>query len=205
MRKIVKKGEEIMTSRFGVSGEAGSFSEEAAMLYAEKKGLNPVLVHLLDMEGVLAGIENETIDLGILPVMNLLGGLVKPAFQAMGKHLFMPIDEFWHEINQCLLVRPGTQLHEITSIVSHPQGLAQCRQFLLKQFKNIEQIEWIDTAKAAQDLAQGILPPCSAVIASARCAPLYDLEIRARNIQDSHPNKTAFILVKKHCDKDLVQ
>lgn len=148
------------------------------------------------MEGVLNAIENETIDLGILPVVNLLGGLVKPAFQAMGKYSFTPIDEIWHDINQCLLVKTNTQNHKITHIVSHPQGFAQCKKFLRNKFKNAKKIEWIDTAKAAKDLAEGILPPHAAVIASARCAPLYDLKISARNIQDSHLNRTAFILVK---------
>lgn len=189
-----------MTTLFGISGDAGSFSEEAALIYAKKKGIDPTLVHLLDMEGVLDAIEKGSIELGIMPVVNLLGGLVKPAFQAMGKHLFTPVDELWHEINQCLLVKPGIQSQQITRIVSHPQGLAQCRQFLQKQFKDIEQIEWIDTAKAAKDLAEGILPSHSAVIAPARCAELYGLEIRTANIQDSYPNRTAFILVKKHSD-----
>ncbi|KTD67701.1 MULTISPECIES: prephenate dehydratase domain-containing protein [Legionella] len=187
-----------MSILLGVSGDAGSFSEEAALLYAKQKEIDPILVHLLDMEGVLHAIEHETIDLGILPVVNLIGGLVKPALHAMGRHLFTPIDELWHEINQCLLVRPGTQSQQIKHIVSHPQGLAQCRQFLQKQFNNTEQIEWIDTAKAAKDLAEGILPAHAAVIAPKRCAQLYGLEIKAANIQDRHPNQTAFILVKKY-------
>ncbi|CAM2973929.1 chorismate mutase/prephenate dehydratase (P-protein) [Legionella steigerwaltii] len=193
-----------MSTLFGISGDAGSFSEEAALVYAKQNGIEPTLVHLLDMEGVLHAIENETIALGIVPVVNLIGGLVKPAFQAMGRHLFTPIDELWHEINQCLLVKPGIQPHQITHIVSHPQGFAQCRQFL-QQFKNTEHIEWIDTAKAAKDLAEGILPPHSAIIASARCAELYGLEIKAAKIQDSQPNRTAFILVKKHHNTNLLR
>ncbi|HAT6977720.1 TPA: chorismate mutase [Legionella pneumophila] len=194
MKNLVEEKEAI---RFGVSGDIGSFSEEAALFYAKEKNINTHLIHLLDMEGVLNAIENETIDLGILPVVNLLGGLVKPAFQAMGKYSFTPIDEIWHDINQCLLVKPNTQHHKITQIVSHPQGLAQCKKFLRHKFKDAKKIEWIDTAKAARDLAEGKLPPHTAVIASARCAPLYGLKMRARNIQDSYQNKTAFILVKK--------
>ncbi|KTD44337.1 prephenate dehydratase domain-containing protein [Legionella parisiensis] len=189
-----------MITLFGISGDAGSFSEEAALIYTRQKGIDPALIHLLDMEGVLNAIENGSIDLGILPVVNLLGGLVKPAFQAMGRHLFTPVDELWHEINQCLLVNPGVQDAQITHIVSHAQGLAQCKQFLRKQFKETEQIEWIDTAKAAKDLAEGILPSHAAVIAPARCAELYNLEIKAANIHDRHPNRTAFILVKKYGD-----
>lgn len=124
-----------MTTSFGISGDAGSFSEEAALIYAHRKGIKSSMIHLLDMEGVLDAVEKGTIDLGIIPVVNLIGGLVKPAFQAMGRHLFTPIDELWHEINQCLLVKPGIQVHQIKHIVSHPQGLAQCRQYLQKNLK----------------------------------------------------------------------
>lgn len=185
-----------MPIRFGVSGDVGSFSEEAAMLYAQQQNMTMSLVHLIDMEGVLAAIERKEIELGILPVVNLQGGLVKDAFQAMGKHLFTPIDELWLLVQQCLLVLPGTEYHQITSIVSHPQGLAQCEHYLKKNFKEIERIEWSDTAKAAKDLAEGNLGPGTAVIAPERCAQLYGLEVMASSIEDNKRNLTAFILVR---------
>lgn len=194
-----------MTVLFGIAGDVGSFSEEAAFLYAQQKKIDPIFAYLLDMEGVLNAIEDGVIELGIIPVVNFLGGLVKPAFLAMGKHLFTPVDDFWHEINQCLLTRSNTDLSQIKHIVSHPQGLAQCQQFLQREFKNTGQIEWIDTAKAAKDLAKGVLPSSSAVIAPERCAELYGLEIKAKNIQDSSPNRTAFILVKKRSDTTTAQ
>jgi prephenate dehydratase len=183
--------------RLGLSGDLGSFSEEAALLYASKEKLNPTLIHLMDMEGVLSAIEREKIELGIFPVVNLLGGLVKPAFLAMGKHAFTPIHDLWLPIQQCLLVLPGTKIHQISQIVSHAQGLAQCQKYLQNQFKDIPQAEWIDTAKAAKDLSTGNLSPSTAVIAPEGCANLYGLEVLAKNIQDSSPNLTAFIVVKK--------
>jgi prephenate dehydratase len=185
-----------MSITMGVSGDRGSFSEEGALLYARRKHIHPSLRYLIDMEGVLAAIEKKEIDLGILPVVNLQGGLVKPAFQAMGKHLFNPIDELWLDVRQCLLVLPGTVRQQIKKIVSHSQGLIQCREYLQKEFSNAELGEWCDTAKAANDLAKGLFPPGTAVIAPERSAELYGLEILASSIQDSTPNLTAFILVK---------
>ena len=58
-------------------------------------------------------------------------------------------------------------------------------------------VEWIDTAQAAKDLASGVLPPDTAVIAPAKSAQLYGLDIIAKGIQDVHPNLTTFIIVKK--------
>ncbi len=182
---------------FGVSGVAGSFSEEAAILYAQQINIHPSLVYLIDMEGVLEELESGKIDMGIFPVVNLRGGLVKPAFQAMGKHLFTPIDELWLEVKQCLLVLPGTTMNQITKIVSHPQAFSQCEHYLLNNFTNIERVEWVNTAAAAKDLAEGRLTRTTAVIASERSANIYDLEVIASNIHDSNQNLTAFIVAKE--------
>jgi prephenate dehydratase len=183
--------------RIGVSGEAGSFSEEAALVYAQRAELPASLIYLLDMEGVLAAVEAGRVELGIFPVVNVNGGLVTQAFVAMGRHLFQPMDELWHPISQCLLVLPGTSPESIDMIVSHSQALAQCTQYLQKEFQQAEHLAWSDTAQAASDLSTGKLPGSCAVIASARCAEIYQLEVLARDIQDAQPNLTAFIVAKK--------
>lgn len=181
----------------GVSGDKGSFSEEAALFYAKKIGVPLDCVYLIDMENVLEAIEAGKTDLGIFPIMNLRGGWVKPAFVAMGNHFFMPLAEIWLDVKQCLLALPGVTQQELTQIVSHPQGLAQCKNYLKREFPTIKQLEWIDTAKAANDLANGLLPRETAVIASKRAAEAFELKILSENIQDMSPNHTIFIVAQK--------
>ncbi|MBS0349588.1 MAG: chorismate mutase [Proteobacteria bacterium] len=181
----------------GVSGEPGSFSEEAGLQYADKADLTVALSYLVDMEGVLAAIDQGKIDLGIFPVVNSIGGLVSMAFEAMGKYLFVYLDQLQINVNQCLMARAGLQLSEIRSVVSHPQGFAQSEVFLKKNLATVTRILWQDTAKAARELASGVLPPDCAVIASAKAAKMYQLEILAENIQGLSPNLTTFIIVKK--------
>jgi len=183
--------------KLGVSGDKGSFSEQAGLLYAQTVGLNPTLVYLTDMEKTLAAVSAGKIDIGIFPVVNFRGGLVKMAFTAMGKYLFTPIDEVWLDVRQCLLAAPKTKASQIKKIVSHPQAIAQCERFLQKNFSSAKLIEWEDTAKAAKDLAKGKLDKSSAVIAPERSAAIYGLEIIAKNIQDNHPNLTVFIVAKR--------
>ena len=187
-----------MSVFIGVSGEDGSFSEEAAMLYVKREGMQASFAYLIDMDGVLSAITVGDVAIGIFPVVNLQGGLVKPAFHAMGNYLFTVVDEIWLEVNQCLLVRPGTTLNQITTIVSHSQGFLQCEQYLKRKFKTIERRESSNTATAARELAAGRLPPSTAVIASKRAAQIYSLDILAPDIQDRTPNLTAFIVVKPH-------
>lgn len=182
--------------KLGVSGEAGSFSEEAGLVYAKSVNVQFQMHYLIDMEGVLAAIESKVIDWGIFPVVNMHGGLVRMAFDAMGKYSFKVIDELWFPVQHFLLAKPDVSLQQINRIYSHSQGLLQCRHYLQRNFDHMELIEWQDTAKAAKELAQGILTEDSAVIAPQRAASIYKLQILAEHIQDESPNLTAFIIVK---------
>lgn len=181
----------------GVSGDEGSFSEEAGLLYSESIGISPTLSYLIDMEGVLSAVEAGGVDLGVFPVANLRGGLVRPAFVAMGRHPFDVVDDLWMEVNQCLIVTPGTSADMIRRVVSHPQALAQCQDYIARSFPSVEKVEWEDTAKAVRDLASGVLDKDCAAIAPARAAQRYGMQVLEAAIQDMKPNLTAFIVVKQ--------
>lgn len=183
--------------RIAVSGDEGSFSEEAGLQYVDRVGLTATLVYSIDMEGVLAAVEDGAVDMGVFPVANLRGGLVRPAFVAMGRHPFMVVDDLWVEVNQCLIVKPGTTAEMIRKVASHPQALAQCQDYLSQKFPSVERVEWDDTAKAVRDLASGVLSADCAAIAPARAAQCYGMQILEASIQDMKPNLTAFIVVKK--------
>ncbi len=183
--------------RIGVSGDVGSFSEEAGINYAKKAGLKDYkLAYLIDMEGVLAAISKDEIDVGIFPVVNNNSGLVRPAFEAMGRHLFDVIDEEHLDVSQCLMAKKFMPLNQISAIYSYTPAFNQCKLFLA-DLKDVAVIDWGDTAKAARDLANGVLDENSAVIGSARAAAAYGLQIIASNLQDVKPNVTMFVVVKK--------
>lgn len=176
---------------------AGSFSEEAGLLYAQREGFELEFVFSIDMEGVLADLDALKAQFGVFPVVNSRGGLVQTAFEAMGRHLFKMLDEIWMEVHQCLMVLPGTKLEDIKKIATHPQAISQCERYIRREFPNAQLIDWEDTAKAAEDLAKGNFDKSTAVIAPARSAHIYGLELLAKGIQDNHPNLTTFIVVTK--------
>ncbi len=182
--------------KLAASGDQGSFSEEAGIAYANREGFQPEIVYAIDMEGVLSLVEKGECDLGIFPVVNSIGGLVQPAFDAMGKHRFAKIGELAMDIQHCLMALPNVSQDEISQIVSHPQPFLQCKKFLDREFPAAKRIEWEDTAKAARDLESGFLPSNTAVIAPERAALLFHLNIIKRGIQDMTPNITTFIIVK---------
>jgi prephenate dehydratase len=182
--------------RIGVSGDIGSFSEEAGINYAKRMGVGGYqLAYLIDMEGVLAAISKGEIDIGIFPVVNNNSGLVRPAFEAMGRHLFDVIDEEHLDVSQCLMAKKFIPLDQISAIYSYTPAFNQCKLFLA-DLQGVKIIDWGDTAKAARDLANGVLDESCAVIGSVRAAAAYGLQVIASNLQDVKPNVTMFVVVK---------
>lgn len=182
--------------RIGVSGDVGSFSEEAGLIYAAKaQGGQSKLFYLIDMEGVLAALSKDEIDVGIFPFVNYNSGIVWPAFSAMGKYNFMPIDDLQLNVEQCLMAKSNLALNEITELYSYTPAFEQCKGFINQH--GFKLTDWGDTAKAARDLASGVLPENAGVVASAQAAKSYGLVMLKQGIQDLQPNITRFIVVKK--------
>ncbi len=193
MQKRSKKGEII-----GVSGVPGSFSEEAARVYAAKIGLKTFKIsYLTTVENVLAGLEKGEVTLGIFPVMNSIGGIVLETVQAVSKHNFVVKKIFEIEIHQNLLVKKGTTPDKIKQILSHDQAVKQCRGYLKRVWPKVKVGAYPDTAKAAKDLAEGTLTASTGVIASRAAARLYKLDILGASIQDDKNNLTTFIAARK--------
>lgn len=180
----------------GVSGDVGSFSEEAGWIYAAKAHSGQhELRYLIDMEGVLASLNRGEIDVGIFPFVNYNSGIVWPAFSAMGRYSFMPIDDLQLNVEQCLIAKEDIALTNIKVLYSYTPAFEQCKGFI--NFHGYTTIDWGDTAKAARDLAAGLLPENSAVVGSAQAAKSYGLKIIKHGIQDLQPNITRFIVVKR--------
>ncbi len=182
----------------GVSGDRGSFSEEAAEHYARKHKINNIEIkYLISVENVLNELDKGGIKMGIFPIENSNGGIVLEAVHAMSRFLFRIKNIFEIDVRHCLLAKPGTRAGDITSITSHDQALKQCRMYLKRRWGETDLAAYADTAEAAKDLGSGKLPATTAVIAPRGCAELYGLEILEEGIQDLKFNFTSFIAAAK--------
>jgi prephenate dehydratase len=180
----------------GIMGATASFSEQAAELYireyAEDNGAS--IVPLISAEGVLTALEAGDIEKGIFPIENSNGGIVIEAVHAMAAHRFSIERMFELDVHHMLLAQPGVEKSAVSSIVSHDQALKQCRTYLRRTWPDVQVGEYEDTAKAAADLAAGILPATTAVIAPRRAARAYALGILEESIQDLKFNYTTFVV-----------
>jgi prephenate dehydratase len=182
----------------GVSGDKGSFSEEAAEYYVYKNALSDYeLKYLISVENVLTALDKGEINMGVFPIENSNGGIVYEAVYAMAKHLFNIENLFEIDIRHNLIVKPGTKREDIKKIASHDQALKQCKMYIKRMWPAAEIIAWEDTAKAVKDLAEGKLTPDTATIAAKGAAKLYGMEILEEGIQDLKFNFTTFLAVTK--------
>jgi chorismate mutase / prephenate dehydratase len=184
--------------RIAVSGAHGSFSEEAGKEYSRVHGiLNPELLYLVSAENVISAVAAGAVEKGIVPIENSTGGVVIETIHALARHVVSIEKIFEIVVKQNLLVAPGTKQEDITAITSHDQALKQCRMYVKRTFPRAELKEYPDTAQAAKDLGEGVLPRTTAVIAPLSCAPLYHLEVLEESINDLKFNMTNFLVIVK--------
>ena len=184
--------------KIGIMGALGSFTEQAALQYVAEKNLSDVTIEpLVEIESVLQAVERGDVDMVVFPIQNSLSGIVESSIHGLSQHLCTIIDFFDMEVDQNLLVLPGTTSAQINQITSQRPAIGQCMSYLERVWKGTAVTEYVDTAKAAADLANGTLPPDTAVIASSRAAELYNLDILEPAIQDLKHNVTSFVAAIK--------
>lgn len=187
---------------YGIQGGRGSFNEEAIVSFLKKEGiLNFKIKYLYTSDKVLAFLHKGEIDRGQFAIHNAVGGIVEESMEAMARYKFKIINQFAIKIAHALMVRKDADLGDVTTIMSHPQVLAQCRDTLSKKYPNLQQIsgkgELIDHALVAKRLSEGKLPKNFATMGSKILAKIYDLKIIENNLEDAKENYTSFLVVAR--------
>lgn len=171
--------------RVAYSGTEGAFAHIATgKLFpsAEKIGFP-------DFESAYRAVENGECDAAVLPVENSTNGEVGQVMDLMfsgglfvNRMLDLPV-------TQDLLVKPGTAVEEIRTVISHPQALGQCAARIREMGWRTE--EYPNTALAAKFVAS-TNDRTVAAIASAEAAEQFGLSVSERNLNASHSNTTRF-------------
>ncbi len=134
-------------------------------------------------------VEDGTYDCAVLPIENSYAGDVGAVMDLMfsGSLYVNRVIELKVEHN--LLAVPGTSLKDIKTVVSHPQALEQCADFI--RANGWETIAYSNTAVAAKYVSEQ-KDPSVAAIASDETAVLFGLDILARGVNASQVNTTRF-------------
>lgn len=172
-------------------GTLGAFAQEAC----DKLFKRPKIMYTKNFRGVFAAIESGLCEFGVLPVENSTAGSVNQVYDLMMEYNFHIARRAKLKIDHSLLANPGTKISDIKEIVSHPQALSQCEEYL-KRFPMAKITGCENTAAAAKMVSESGRHDVAA-ICSAGCGKLYGLENLDSGIQDSDNNYTRFICITK--------
>ncbi len=143
-------------------------------------------------EDAIDAVRDGVVARAIIPIENSLHGRVADMHFLLPESGLWIVDEYFQFINHCLMAVDADT--PITSAVSHPQALGQCRHYL--RGHGIKPVTYADTAGAAALVAE-TREPGTAAIAPALAAELYELVVRQENIEDSHDNMTRFVVLAR--------
>lgn len=174
-------------------GPKGTYSEQAAIKI--KKILNEEL-ELIPISTIVKIVDLATKNnaLALVPIENSIEGIVRPSIDCLYANDIQIGAQIEIDINHCLFSYGKKE--NIKHIISHPQALAQCQNYILNNFdENIDLINTSSTAHGVYELA--LKDETYAAIASCYAKVDEKLNLIEENIQDYKDNKTRFVLISK--------
>jgi len=178
--------------RVAFQGEKGAYSEGAVY---EFFGPSVDVKPCRDLSDVFISVEKGETKFGVIPIENSIEGSVNQAYDLFLVHNLKVCGEAILKIDHCLISNPNISLDSIKVVYSHPQALAQCRNFLERL--GCDLIPTYDTAGSVITIKEKKLRDAGA-IASEKAAELYGMKILARGIADNPVNYTRFFVLSKN-------
>ena len=181
-------------------GPKGTFSEEAAKIYidsivCENDNINFEEKMFCNIESVINAVNKGEADEGIVPLENSIEGSVTSTIDTLifDDGLYIKC-ELVLKVSQNLMAKKGVELKDVEKIVSHLQGINQCRGHISPL--EVPTIAVSSTAQAARMVSES--EENIAAIATKRAAEVYGLNILKEDIQDDNLNSTRFVVISKN-------
>jgi 3-deoxy-7-phosphoheptulonate synthase len=171
-------------------GEAGAFAEQALMrVFGEEAPRLQVPSFTAVFDAVLEGAASA----GIVPVENSQSGSIHENYDLFLRYPDIAIaGEIKLRIVHCLIADERASLDTISIIRSHPQGFAQCREFLDKHPRWILEPVTTTATAVASIAREGAVKV--AAIAGEAAARAHGLKILKESIETNPLNYTRFLI-----------
>jgi prephenate dehydratase len=138
-------------------------------------------------------VQNGAVDRAVVPIENSLEGSVTTTLDTLAGEAdrVRIVAEVIRPISHSLIARPGVALDDLVRVVSHPQALAQCREFLRERVPSARTESTGSTAEAVRLVASSDEP--LAALGTALAAELYGCAVLAEAVEDRADNLTRFV------------
>jgi chorismate mutase/prephenate dehydratase len=169
-------------------GPVGTFTQQAALKHF---GHAVKTIPVATIGDIFNAVETGLCQFGVVPVENSTEGVITHTLDSL---LISPLKicgEVEIRVHQNLMGL-AENLADITTVYSHQQSLAQCRQWLDKYLPKAQRVAVSSNAEAAR---LATTDKQLAAIAGIAAAEVYELPILEKNIEDIAHNTTRFIVV----------
>jgi 3-deoxy-7-phosphoheptulonate synthase len=174
-------------------GESGAYTEQALLrAFGEeaKRLQTPSFRDIFD--AVLEGSASA----GVVPVENSLAGSVHENYDLFLRYPDIAIvGELKLRIVHCLIADERADMETIRIIRSHPQGFAQCKEFLDKHPGWVQEPCTTTAAAAASIAREGAVKV--AAIAAEAAAKAHGLKVLREGIETNPLNYTRFVIIAR--------
>lgn len=168
-------------------GPEGSFAHLAAL---ERFGRGARVASQETIGAVFDAVEKRKADLGVVPLENSVEGPVRVTLERLIATPLAIRAEIFLRISHCLMARGAKA--KIRRVYSHPQALAQCRQWLAK---NLPLAVPVETESTSSAVLQALQDRQAGAIGSRLASEIHGLPILEEGIEDHPANTTHFIVI----------
>ncbi|MBO4693522.1 MAG: chorismate mutase [Clostridia bacterium] len=176
--------------RIAFSGAKGAFADiTAAKIFPDGEQIG-----FRDFKAAYDSVARGECDSVVLPLENSVGGDVGTVMDLCFFGTLFVNGIYETEIIQNLIAIKGTSIGDIKTVVSHPQALSQCSEYIRKNgFETMESVNTAVAAKYVSESKRGDL----AAIGSAFAAKEFGLSILESHINESGSNTTRFAVLSR--------
>ncbi|GAA5984597.1 hypothetical protein JCM5350_008152 [Sporobolomyces pararoseus] len=185
--------------RISFLGPLGTYSHQAATDFFGNDP-NFQLLPVERIADVFDSVSSSSSEFGIVPIENSSFGPVIETSDQLRTTSLSVRGMIRLKIGHSLLSSKGVARDEagkrkMKRVYSHEQGIGQCREYIQRNYPQVEIVPVTSTAKAAQQVLQD---PEGLAICSLKCAEVYGLDVVDTDIQDAgFSNTTRFICLSK--------
>ncbi|MEE0954996.1 MAG: bifunctional chorismate mutase/prephenate dehydratase [Eubacterium sp.] len=177
-------------ARVVFQGVEGAYSFEAMKTFFDDSITSSKVKTWKDAMQMVAG---GSADYAVLPIENTTAGSVSDMYDLLPQFENYIVGEQIIRIDHMLMGLQEAKLSDIRKVYSHPQGLAQCKNFL-DGHPDWERVPVLNTAMGAEKVARdGDIS--QAAIASRTAAEYFGLKILQEGGMSAEKNATRFFIV----------
>jgi|SRR5678809_167757 chorismate mutase / prephenate dehydratase len=171
-------------------GPRATFTHMACM---QKFGSSAQYIPANSIREVFSEVERGRVNFGVVPIENTTEGVVTHTLDMFIDSDLLIYGEVLQEVSHHLMSKSGV-MGDVKAIHSHPQAIAQCRNWLET---NLPDVPWSEVASTARAAELCVENPAVAAIASELAAQLYGLKVLKSRIEDNLNNMTRFLVLSQ--------